>query len=221
MTTPMAPPPRPRDDDDDWAQALAGRSPPASDPATVAEAALLRDALRHWPAVAPVAALDGGEARDFARLLAEARRRGLLRHRPAWFSGWPPAWCAGCAERWRAWGPAQGARGAWAGLALAGVLGLAVLPTLWQSGDEAPTLRNSQAVLQVRAADPRAERDRWAEQLAAAGADVQRYERAGRWGLDAELPAARGAALEQWLAARGVQPAADGSVRVEFSVPVP
>lgn len=187
------------DDDQAWAEALAGR--PAAADATAAEAALLRDALRRWPAQPPQPHLDE------AALLAAARAQGLL---APGRSG-----CAVCAAMRRLLArPAV-----WGGLgamALAAVLGLAILPGLWVPPDDAGVLRSPAGGWQLQADDPVAARDGLAARLRAAGADVQTYERAGRAGLDAEFPAPPDAALRAWLAERGLATAADGSLRVEY-----
>lgn len=187
------------DDDQAWAEALAGH--PVRTDATAAEAALLRDALRRWPAQPPQPQLDE------AALLAAARAQGLL----------APArrGCAACAaiRRLLARPAVWGGLGA---MALAAVLGLAILPGLQLPPDDAGVLRSPVGGWQLQADDPVAARDALAVRLRAAGADVQTYERAGRAGLDAEFPAPPDAALRAWLAERGLATAADGSLRVEY-----
>lgn len=193
-----------RDGDDDrhWAEALAGRPAEGSDPATAAEARLLRDALRRWPAAAPEPRLDE------AALLAAARSRGLLpARRPT---------CGPCAalRRW------LGQPMAWGGLALAGVLGLAVLPGLLAPPEaEGPVLRSPAGVVQRTATDPAAARDALAARLRAGGADVRTYDRAGAFGLDAEWAAGPAPVLADALAAEGLVRGPDGSLRVEFRRP--
>ncbi len=237
----------PADDgaDQDWADALAGRSPahPQADAAARREAECLRLALRRWPSEAPAMPADmaasaarqpmAGQTAEppaLAQLLAEARQQGLA----------APA-CAACAALRAAWArlrpaimglpPASAgpppARvpgrllGMGAGLALAGVLGLALLPQWLAPPAEAPTLRQGTQALQRSVADPRASREALAQRLGAAGADVQRYERAGRFGLDAEFHRPPDAALLAWLHAEGLPLAADGSLRVEFRAATP
>lgn len=184
-------------DDDAWLDALAGR--PAQG-AAAREGALLRDALRRLPA--PALAPPPVEP-----LLEAARRQGLLRRR----------WCPACAERWQRW---RRRPWAWAGgLALAGALGwLAVgLQTLQPPPEGTPVLRAPvDGVWLRRVADPAAAREQLAGRLQAAGVTVHRYERLGRQGLDADLPATPGPALAALLRDEQLAPAADGSLRVEF-----
>lgn len=191
------------DDDQAWADALAGR--PAAADSTAAEAALLREALRRWPAQPPQPQLDE------AALLAAARAQGLMR--PS------RRGCAPCASirRWLFARPAVW--GGLGGLALAAVLGLAVLPGLLVPPDDTAALRSPAGGWQLQTDDPVVARDALAARLRAGGADVQTYERAGRAGLDAEFPAPPDATLRAWLAERGLATAADGSLRVEYRRP--
>lgn len=190
----------PADDDQAWADALAGR--PAAADATAAEAALLREALRRWPAQPPRPQLDE------AALLAAARAQGLL----------PPArrGCAPCAAIRRRLFARPVVWGGLGGLALAAVLGLAILPGLLVPPEDGAVLRSPAGGWQLQAGDPVAARDALAARLRAAGADVQTYERAGRAGLDAEFATPPDATLRAWLAERGLATAADGSLRVEY-----
>lgn len=192
----------PRVDDDDWAETLAGRGVPDAASATRLEATLLREAMRRWPAPEPQG---GPDAQGLQALLGEAKAAGLLRRR---------AWCAGCLERWRRW---TASPAGWGGLALAGVLGLAVLPTLWQPPEEGPVLRSDAGVMVVAVAEPRVTRDALAARLRAGGADVQVYERLGRFGLDAEWPRGIDAVTREALSDLGLPLAEDGSLRVEYA----
>ncbi len=207
----------PHDDDLDWLAAVGGHPRPGTDPRTLLEATLLRAAARAYPP--PPVPLDSGRD-DIAALLERARREGVLR------SG--RRWCAGCAERWQRWRAAPWRSGG-IGLAVAALLAVlvfGVLPPI-DNGRDAPVLRGAAAdgVWLLRRDAPQAERDRIADELAAAGWAVQRYERLGRYGLDADRPAAAapgaaapGAALLQRL---GVQPGTDGVLRVEVEKAAP
>jgi hypothetical protein len=190
--------------DDDWAQALAGRDRPDTDPLARREARVLREALRRWPLPEPQG---GPDAPGLKALLDEARAQGLLRRR---------SWCPGCLERWRRW---TASSAGWGGLAVAGVLGLAVLPVLWPPPDPGPeTVLRSEAGVTLRtAADPLRERDALASRLRAGGADVQVYARLGRYGLDAEWPGGADDPTRAWLAAEGLPLGPDGSLRVEYA----
>jgi hypothetical protein len=200
----------PHDDDDDWLDALAGRPRDGSAPATRHEAALLREAMRRWRPLAQEAepAADAEDA-----LLRAARGAGLLRRR----------WCAGCAARWLRWRARWGAGGPppW-GWALAAAFGIAVLLPLLRPGgtppaDDPTVLRGSavDGVQLLRDARPRERRDALAAELAALGATVRRYERLGRFGLDAEWRAPLSPEVSGQLARRGIVRGADGSVRIE------
>lgn len=197
-------------DDDDWLDALAGRPRPDSAPATLREAALLRAAMRRWPAV-----VDAEPAPDAeAALLSAADAAGLLRRR----------WCPACAERWQRWqrrltGAGHPRPWAWA---LAATFGIAVLLPLLRSpvtppADDPTVLRGSAAdgLQLLRDANPRERRDALAAELAALGATVRRYERLGRFGLDAEWTSPPSPEVSVQLARRGIARGADGSVRIE------
>jgi hypothetical protein len=64
--------------------------------------------------------------------------------------------------------------------------------------------------------DPAAARERLAARLAAAGVSVHRYERLGRYGIDADLPQRPPPAVAALLRDEGLAQAGDGSLRVEF-----
>lgn len=192
-------------DDNDWGEALAGRARAGASPETLAEAALLREAQRRWPANSPALELPPEQA-----WIARARAEGLL------VPG-RRTWCAGCLQRWRRWTASPLGLGA-TGLVLASLLGLWIVPGLVLPPHDAPgTLRAPAATLQLRqAADPRAARERLAERLLALQVPVQRYERLGRFGLDADLPRPLSPAVSTLLRDEMLVVADDGSLRVEF-----
>ncbi len=214
-------------DDELWLQTLAGRTGPAhraTGPAAAPrpaqnEAELLRDAMRRWPAAAPSLAVS---AEDIEQLVAAARDAGLLA--PRWHL------CRACLQRALSW---LQALGHWpAGLMTAGVVALLLLgvalPLLLRpaADDDGPALRApAQAGVQLRqAAQPEAARDALAGRLQALAVPVQRYQRLGRFGLDAELPVAphpANEALARLLREEGLVVAADGSLRVEYSAILP
>lgn len=190
-------------DDDDWLESLAGRPPAGADPGTLHEATLLRQALlRARPDVAPPPAPDSLDS-----LLSRARAQGLL-HK---------GWCASCAARWRRW--VQSLRQPWpaAGMAVAMLLvALVALPLLQTTREEEPALRAGEdGVLLLQDASPAARRDRVAEALQSAGAQVQRYERLGRFGLDAQWSTPPVPALMQALRAEGIVMPTAGLLRLE------
>lgn len=183
----------PRDDDHDWLQALRGQPPADADPATLREAAWLREAHRRWPARLP---LEQPSETDMIALLQRARREAGAVPRQA---ETPRPW-------WRRWltpGPLAGA-------AVAAMLAVTLVP--WTAVE---TLRSGAPAV-VRQADPAAARDALAAELRAAGVDVRTYERNGRWGLDAELPAPLPPAVAASLARRGLERPADGALMVEY-----
>lgn len=195
--TPPADDPR-RDDDLAWAEALAGRTPDGADARTLAEARQLRQALQRWPAAVPEPQL------DLQRLLAAAREQGLLHGAAAC------AWCQRLRRLLQRPAP-------WAGLALAGLLGWLVLPQQLPAPEPAPALRNAGAVQRILSPQPQADRDALAAALQPLDAQVQTYQRHGLAGLDAQFGQPLAPATRDWLAARGLQVAADGSLRVEFA----
>jgi hypothetical protein len=205
-------------DDQQWFEALAGRARPGTHTATLIEAALLREATRRWSA--PVEA-DAPLPRP-AALIAQARAEGLGRRR---------GWCGGCAERWRRLRDRFGrGRGGWpATAAAAAVLVLAVvllnIDRDAATGPEAggqPVLRSPADAGRYLLHDTQARerRDRIADELAAAGVPVQRYERLGRFGLDAQIAMPPDAAVAGVLARNGLVPAADGALVVEVDIEV-
>lgn len=200
--------------DQDWADALAGR-PPAdgADADARREGRLLRQAWRQWPEPTPA---DGLDPAGLDRLLAEARR---LPARPA-----TPA-CALCQRLRSAWaglfGNARRAPALWGGLALACVLAVMVLPQWMPPEADGPVLREAGGTLLRRVDRPEAERDALADRLEAEGAAVQRYQRLGRHGLDAEFRQPPAPQALRWLADQGLAPASDGSLRIEFAPTAP
>jgi hypothetical protein len=198
----MATPP----DDLDWFDAIAGRPRADADPQTLREATLLREAMRTWT---PRALAADVTRADPEALVARARREGVL-------AG--PRWCAGCAERWR-WLRARPRVAGGFGFALAALLAVLVFGVLppQRGDDESRVLRGTQAdgVWLLRSAEPEALRERIAADLSATGLTVRRYERLGRFGIDAEGAAAPSPALQDTLRRHGVQPGADGVLRIE------
>jgi hypothetical protein len=204
-------------DDQQWFEALAGRARPGTPAVTLIEAALLREATRRWRApVAADAPLPPPEA-----LIARAHAEGLGRRR-----GWCGGWCGGFAERWRRLRDrfGNGWRGWPATGGAAAVLVLAVvllnIDRHTASGPEAagqPVLRSpgDAGRYLLHDAQARQRRDRIADELASAGVPVQRYERLGRFGLDAQITMPPAAAVAAVLALNGLMPAADGTLMVE------
>ncbi len=203
-------------DDEQWFEALAGRARPGTQTATLIEAALLREAMRRWHAPveadAPWLEPDAWIARAHAQ--GPGRRRG---------------WCGGCAERWRRLRDRFGRRGkglaGWPATGAAAALLVLAVVLLNQDRDAAtgpedagqPVLRSPADAGRYLLHDPQARerRDRIADALATAGVPVQRYERLGRFGLDAQIVMPPSAAVAAALALDGLKPAADGALMVE------
>lgn len=194
-------------DTDDWLEALAGRPRADADPAVNAEAALLREASRRWPVAVPPMSAEEAQV-GLAALLAAAQRDARRAER----SG-----CAVCQalRRLLSWPRLAGAA-AFASLAL-----LLVVVAPWRSTGvpaENGTLRGpaAEGVQRLRAAEPRLLRERIADELAQAGVAAARYERGGRFGLDAELPVPPPAELVQLLGRHGLVAPPSGGLAVEI-----
>jgi hypothetical protein len=201
-------------DDQQWFEALAGRARPGTPAVTLIEAALLREAMRRWRApVAADAQLPPPEV-----LIERAHAEGLGRRR-----GWCGGWCSGFAERWRRLRDRFGS--GWpATVGAAAVLVLAVvllnIDRHTAPGPEAggqPVLRSpgDAGRYLLHDAQARQRRDRIAGELASAGVPVQRYERLGRFGLDAQIMMPPAAPVAAVLALNGLMPSADGTLMVE------
>ncbi len=194
-------------DDDDWLAALAGRPAAHMQADSALEARLLRDALLRTaqPAMATVAP-DEAEMHDFARRLRRERASG-----ERGCEG-----CAGRAERWKQW--FAGHRWPLAGaLASAAVIAVVVgVQRPWPA--EPPVIRAPDAsTVQLRAdAQPQRRRDDLARRLGDLGADVRRYERLGRFGIDARFTLPLSATVARELQALGLAVDGDGVTKVEF-----
>lgn len=204
-------------DDEAWSQALAGQAPPGIKASTEAEARLLRAALLHADEPQPAPLSSEQREQLLAAVRASARAEG---------------WCAGCTRRWQALIAALRARPpAWplAGAATA-VLAVLAVSAIWQLGPPGqppepaePVFRGPAAAGPVvrPVADPLAQRNALATELAATGATVRRYERLGRQGLEAQWSLPLPASATQALQAQGLQADAEGAVRVEFANATP
>jgi hypothetical protein len=204
-------------DDEAWFEALAGRARPGTQTATLIEATLLREATRRWHAPVEV----GAPLFRLDALIARAQAQGLGRRR---------GWCGGCAERWRRLRDRLGSSGkrglrGWpvTGAAAALLVLAVVLLQLERSATTSPEA-DGQPVLRspgdagrylLHDAQARQRRDRIADELAVAGVQMRRYERLGRFGLDAQIVMPPDAAVAAVLALNGLKPAADGALMVE------
>jgi hypothetical protein len=205
-------------DDELWLQALAGRSvrnEHRTQATASLEGQLLRAAMQQLPSPAPVALTSDDEQRLLQAMRAQAAdKRAAPR-------------CLACAERWRAFIESLPAWPAVAALSGALVLLGMVTLVLWRqvspSADMQPPPMRSQAadVRVVAVADPQARRNAAATQLAAAGAEVRRYERLGRFGLDARFATPPSAQMLQALVQAELAPSPSGEVQLEFEAKAP
>lgn len=175
-------------EDDDWTDALSGRDQRTSRAAR--EGALLQGALRRQVRLvddAPAASLSREE-----QLLQTARRERLI----------------GGA------GTARSAR--W--IALAASLMVAAVGVSWwyQRGVEPFAVRGVEdGVLRVEAAQPQVEQQRLLDDLRAQGIEGHGYEMLGRYGVDADLPAALSTGQRALLDRYRANPT-DQVLRIEF-----
>jgi hypothetical protein len=205
-------------DDELWLQALAGRSVSnehRTQTTASLEGQLLRAAVQQLPSPAPVALTSDDEQRLLQAMRAQAAdKRAAPR-------------CLACAERWRAFIESLPAWPAVAALSGALVLLGMVTLVLWRqvspSADMQPPPMRSQAadVRIVAVADPQVRRNAAATQLAAAGAEVRRYERLGRFGLDARFATPPSAQMLQALVQADLAPSPSGEVQLEFEAKAP
>jgi hypothetical protein len=201
-------------DDELWLDALAGRNAGGKS-STSLEGKLLRAAMQQLPSPTPAALTGEDEQRLLQAMRAQAAdKRAAPR-------------CLACAERWRAfvqWLPAWPAATALsAALVLLGMVTLVLWRQVSPGADMQPPPMRSQAadVRVVAVADPQARRNAAATQLAAAGAEVRRYERLGRFGLDARFAAPPPSQVLQALVQADLAPTPQGEVQVEFEAKAP
>jgi hypothetical protein len=204
-------------DTGDWIDALAGRSRPGMRPETALDAMLLRAAIRRLPEPAAPLFTQADEQRLLRALQQHAELRPEKRR------------CLACAERWRAivkvlprWPVA-----AVAGSAVFGVFLITTL-ALWQKSNlstdlSAPPMRSQpESKVQVRVvAQPLERRNQAAAELTALGAEVHRYERLGRFGLDAKFSGPLSGVTQQSLERAGLAVTSQGEVKIEFEAQIP
>lgn len=194
------------DSDQDWLDALAGRTPTGSDRAAIAEARRLRELIQRnvrAPEV-PVARLD---AQREAQLLERARRDGLIE--PAQLARRPG----------RLLRPAKA--GGWVGLAAA-IAGIAVaLAVFFHSGAlRTQHFRSArESVIRVETADPTALKMEIIDELRAAGVAATGYESLGVEGIDAQLPKPVPPRVRDVLTRHHLSVPDDGVLRIEIAAP--
>jgi len=184
-------------DDQVWVEALAGRAVAAGGGAAARDGLSLRARILARPVAEapPVPATDAAREDD---LIEQARREGLLpgaRH--AWWSGW---------------------RGALTLAAAASVV--AVIGFIARPAREPEVVRGTPgAIARLEAADPEALRRVIVDELAAAGVRATTYERLGRFGIDADLPAPITPAIAEVLRRHAIAVPPDGALEVEIAPP--
>lgn len=193
------------DSDQDWLDALAGRTPAGSDRAAIAEARQLRELVQrnvHTPDV-PVAARD---AQREAQLLERARRDGLID--PAQISR-----RSGRLVR-------RPGVGGWVGLAAA-LAGIAVaLTVFFHAAPRAEHLRSAREnVVHMKAADPTALKMELLDELRAAGVAATGYEGLGVAGIDAQLTKPVPPRVRDVLTRHHLSVPDDGVLRIEIAAP--
>lgn len=192
------------DEDRDWLDALAGRTPTGADASAIREAKRLREHIRrnvHAPSV-PVPERD---PRREAQLLERAAREGLID--PAQLS-----------RRKRRLLQPTGI----GGLALAACLaGIAVaLAFFLHSTPQTQHLRGTtQDVVRIEAADPATLKRQILQELRAAGVTATGYEQLGVEGIDADLPEPVPPRVRDVLTHHRVSVPRDGVLKIEITAP--
>jgi hypothetical protein len=194
------------DSDQDWLDALAGRTPAGSDRAAIAEARRLRELIQRnvrAPDV-PVATLD---AQREAQLLERARHDGLIE--PAQLTR----------RTGRLSHPIKA--GGWVGLAAA-IAGIAVALAVFFHGG-APRTQHfrgaRESVMRIEAPDPTALKMQIIDELHAAGVAATGYESLGVEGIDARLPKPVPPRIRDVLTRHHLSVPDNGVLRIEIAAP--
>lgn len=185
------------DEDESWFETLAGRGGPG-DEAPALEARLLRAQIQAQEAPAPAAPIAPVDAAREAALIARARAAGVL---------------AQSAPR-----PRRSPRWLLAAAALAGV---ALLLGVWRmAAPPEVTVRGvSSGTVRLESAEPRRLQQALLQELNAAGAHAETYQRLGRFGIDADLPQPLTPAVRALLERRHIPAPADGVLVIEIAPP--
>jgi hypothetical protein len=187
------------DDDQDWLDALAGRTAAAGASAAAAEGELMRRgvlASRRAPLSheTPVASADLGRE---AALISRATSEGLFP--------------AASSRRW--------ARATWRPLLAAATLAAVAFGIAWQfrATQEAAIVRDAQPEpVRLEAARPRELQQQILTELRAVGVDATGYESLDVHGIDADLPRPMSPEVERVLRSHGVPLPADDVLRIEI-----
>jgi hypothetical protein len=191
-------------DDQDWLDALAGRTPAGSHHEAIREARELRDHIQR-NVRAPDVVVAEQDAQREAQLLERARREGLI----------DPVQLTRRARRRMRPGIAG-----WLALA-AGIAGIAVAPFLFLR--ITPPTEHFRAagdrVIRIEAADPTALKMQILDELRAAGVGATGYEQLGVEGIDASLPEPVPPQVRDVLSRRHLTVPGNGVLRIEITAP--
>ena len=195
------------DEDQDWLDALAGRSPRGSHRAAIQEGERLRELIQR-NVHAPDVTVPERDAQREAQLLERARREGLI----------DPAELTRRARRRMR--PA--AIGGWLGLA-ASLAGIAVALALFlRSAPPSGHLRGArEPVIHIEATDPTALKMQILDELRAAGVRATGYEQLGVEGIDASLPEPVPPRVREVLTRHHLSVPESGVLRIEIASPSP
>jgi len=192
------------DEDQDWLEALAGRTPEGSNHAAIREARRLRELIQR-NVHAPDALVPERDARREAQLLERARCEGLID--PSQLTR----------RRRRLMRPTG-----IGGLALAaGLACIAVALTfLLHNTPQTQHLRGARAdVVRIEAANPTALKVQILQELRAAGVTATGYEQLGVEGIDADLPKPVPPRVRDVLTRHHLSVPSDGVLKIEIAAP--
>lgn len=189
------------DEDQDWLDALAGRTAAGSHRAAIAEAQRLREFIQR-NVHAPDVAVPKRDAQRESQLLERARREGLI----------DPAQLA---KRGRRRLTAIGGVTALA----ASVAGVAIALFL-HGGPQTEHLRGTrEQVIRIVSADPTALKMQLLDELRAAGVRATGYDQLGVEGIDADLPKPVPPRVRDVLTRHHLSVPSNGVLRIEIAAP--
>ncbi len=189
------------DEDQDWLDALGGRSAPGPNRAAINEAQRLREFIRR-NVHAPDVAVPEQDAQREAQLLERARREGLIDS-------------AQLAKRRRRRLPAIGGVAALA----ASVAGVTIALFLHGRPQTEQVRGTREHVIHIVAADPTALKMQILDELRAAGVRAMGYDQLGVEGIDADLPNPVPPPVRNVLTRHHLSVPSDGILRIEIAAP--
>ena len=189
------------DEDQDWLDALGGRSAPGPNRAAINEAQRLREFIRR-NVHAPDVAVPEQDAQREAQLLERARREGLI----------DPAQLA---KRRRRRLPAIGGVAALA----ASVAGVTIALFLHGRPQTEQVRGTREHVIRIVAADPTALKMQILDELRAAGVRATGYDQLGVEGIDADLPKPVPPPVRDVLTRHHLSVPSNGILRIEIAAP--